>query len=243
MAKFNLLKRITKTIFPENFTCIFCGDEIFDENKYSTCDNCKNKLPKVSGKSCEKCGQMLNNMATFCDHCQNSHHIFNRNCSVFDYSDEVRNKIQNFKFRNNKFLGKPFAEYMADCYKSNNYDCDLIVPVPVHITRLKERGYNQSEILAEHISKILNLPLDTTSLQKIKKTENQVDLDFKERKANLSGAFKVMDKSKIKGKKILLVDDVFTTGSTLDACCDVLFKAGAKAVFGLTLAHAVIKLN
>ncbi len=243
MTKFKILENITKTIFPETFTCVFCGDEIFDDNKYATCEKCNNKLPFITGKTCEKCGEPLNNMANFCDRCQNAHHTFNKCCSVFVYQDEIKNKIQNFKFWNNKYFGKPFAEYMANCYRKNSFSCDLVIPVPIHQKRLKERGYNQSEILAKYISQILNLPLNTASLQKIKQTKDQVDLDFKERKSNLEGAFKVFEKQQIKGKTILLVDDVFTTGSTLDACCDVLFKAGAKAVFGLTLAHTVVKLD
>ena len=238
-----IVKKIMDTIYPERLTCVFCGNEIFDENNKSTCPHCEKSLPQIFGKICNKCGQPMNNMANYCEMCKGGKHIFTKSRSAFVYEGRVSGAILNFKFHNAKYYFKPFAYYLAQIYKEYNYDCDVVIPVPIHSTRLIERGYNQSELMANKLCEILNLPLDTTSLIKIKKTKNQAELDFKQRQTNLLGAFKVTDKKKIKGKNILIIDDVYTTGATIDGCAVELFKAGAKSVCALTLAHAVTKLS
>ena len=239
----NLFKKVIDTIYPEKITCVFCGEEIFDENEYSTCKNCEKTLPRITGKICQKCGEPINNMANYCENCKNSKHLFEKSRSAFVYQDKVSGGVLNLKFNNGKYYSKPFAHYLADLYKEHKYDCDLIIPVPIHISRLKERGYNQSELLAKELSEILNLQLDTQSLVKVKKTKNQAELDFKQRHSNLEKAFKVTSKKQICGKNILIIDDVYTTGSTISECSKELKKAGAKSVCALTIAHAVTKLS
>ena len=239
----NIVNKVLDVIYPKNLTCVFCGDEIFDENPYCTCKNCAKILPKITGKICEKCGEPLENMASFCENCKGGKHYYTKSRSVFVYQDYVSGGILNFKFHNGKYYSKPFAKYLADLYKEHKYNCDLIIPVPIHVTRLKERGYNQSELLAKDLGEIINLPVDSESLVKIKKTKNQAELDFKQRHTNLEKAFKVTNKKQIKDKNILLIDDVYTTGSTIDECTKELTKAGAKSVYALTVAHAVTKLS
>ena len=238
-----ILKKILNIVYPERLTCVFCGNEIFDENKKSTCVDCQKSLPLISGKICNKCGQPLKNMSNYCEMCIGGKHIYTKSRSAFVYEGKVSGAILNFKFHNAKYYCKPFAHYLAQLYQDYKYDCDVVIPVPIHSSRLKERGYNQSELIAKHFCKILSLPLDTTSLVKIKKTKNQAELDFKQRQTNLDGAFKVTDKNQIKGKKVLIVDDVYTTGATIDCCATELFKSGAKQVLALTVAHAVTKLS
>ena len=239
----NIVNKVLDVIYPKNLTCVFCGDEIFDENRYCTCKNCKESLPTIFGKICEKCGEPLENMASFCENCKNGKHFYTKSRSAFVYEGCVSSGILNFKFHNGQYYSKPFANYLADLYKDQKYNCDLIIPVPIHVTRLKERGYNQSELLAKDLGEIINLPVDTKSLTKVKKTKNQAELDFKQRHSNLEKAFKVTNKKQIKDKIILLIDDVYTTGSTIDECAKELTKAGAKSVYALTIAHAVTKLS
>ena len=234
--------KILKFLYPDKFTCCFCRDEIFDDDDIETCGNCKNKLPFITGKVCEKCGEPINNMANYCEMCNGGSHIFKKARSVFIYKDNIVSAIVNFKFKNKRYFYKPFAKYLQQIYIENNYCCDVIIPVPIHKSKLKERGYNQCELIAKRLSKLLNISVDSNSLVKIKQTINQVDLNFKQRRENLKGAFKVIEKNKIKNKVVLLIDDVYTTGSTLDACCYELKKAGAKEVFALTVAHTVVKL-
>ena len=117
------------------------------------------------------------------------------------------------------------------------WENSFLVPVPMEIKKMKDRGYNQAEELAKELSKMLNIPLISNNLVKIKKTLPQMELSAKERQENLKDAFLVMNAEEIKGKKIFLVDDVYTTGSTMEECARVLRSAGAKQVFGIAIAR------
>lgn len=129
------------------------------------------------------------------------------------------------------------AMYEYPAFKISDYS--LIIPVPLHLKRLRERGFNQSLILAREIAAKYELPIDFMTLKRQTYTEPQVNLGRGEREANVKGAFKVLDKDKISGEKIILVDDVFTTGSTVKECARVLMQGKAKEVAILTLARAV----
>ncbi len=226
------------TLYPENFTCNFCGDEIFDDDGTATCENCKNTLPFILGNICNRCGDVIENQAKYCEFCKHEDKIFKMNRSVFLYDGAIANAIRNFKFDNQKYWYVCFAHYLFKAYHQYNYDCDIICYVPMRKKRQKARGYNQSELIATLLGKLLDLPVSYENLVKKKDTKNQVDLNFVQRKQNLSGAFAVSDKSEFKDKNVLIIDDVYTTGSTLTNCAEVLKKAGAKNVYCLTVAHA-----
>jgi len=116
-------------------------------------------------------------------------------------------------------------------------DRDVIIPVPLHPSRLRQRGFNQSALLAQEMSRMLCVPVDLFSLRKIRATPPQVGLTMKERTKNVKGTFHVINGDHVKGKKVLLVDDVFTTGATISECARALRKAGATSVDVLTLAR------
>lgn len=231
-------EKAINTLYPDNFTCNFCGDEIFDGDDKATCENCKSNLPFCTGKICKKCGDIINNEATYCEMCKAEEKLFKFNRSIFLYDDKIANAIRDFKFDNAKYWNKCFAGYLFDAYKFYGYNCDVICYVPMHKKRQQMRGYNQSELLATRLGQLLNIPVSYENLVKAKDTKNQVDLNFKQRKENLKDAFEVLNKSEFKNKNILLIDDVYTTGSTLNNCTVALKKAGAKAVYCLTIAHA-----
>lgn len=142
-----------------------------------------------------------------------------------------------------KILAKPLAEMIVSHFVLTNQDLKetfenaVLVPVPLEKSKLKHRGYNQSQLLASQLGQILNVPTDFTSLIKIKKTAPQMELNAKERAENLKGAFAIKNPAIIAGKKIFLVDDVYTTGATMAECTEVLKRAGAKQVFGIVIAR------
>lgn len=226
------------SLYPDCFTCNFCGDEIFDGDEKATCESCKNILTFCRGNICNRCGDVIENEAKYCEMCKFEDKAFKKNRSVFLYDGKVADAIRAFKFDNAKYWYKCFSSYLVDAYKFYGYFCDLICYVPMHKKRQNNRGYNQCELLATQLGQILKIPVSCENLVKIKDTKNQVDLNFKQRKENLNGAFKVLNKSEFQGKTILLVDDVYTTGATLNNCTKTLLKAGAKAVLCLTIAHA-----
>jgi len=143
--------------------------------------------------------------------------------------------IRLFKYEGKVKLGRFLSDLIIDRCLPPQFD--IIVPVPLHSKRLKERGFNQSFLLAHQINKKLSLPVIADDLQRIKWTRPQVELDWRERASNVKGAFTLIDNEEIKGKEVLLIDDVYTTGSTVNECARVLKKAGAKKVYVATVAR------
>ncbi len=149
--------------------------------------------------------------------------------------------ISRFKFRGAARLAKPLGTLLAD-YADREFlfsEFDLLVPVPLHRQRLRDRGFNQSLLLARRIAKIHSLPVDTAALQRIRHTQPQTELSGPERRKNIRQAFAVSRTGSISGKRVLLIDDVFTTGATVQECAKTLLRAGAQQVDVLTLARVL----
>jgi ComF family protein len=142
------------------------------------------------------------------------------------------------KYRKNIALGASLAQHLVSLFRQYNWSIDLVVPVPLGKERLRQRGYNQAALLAQPFAYELELPYTARILNRIKETQSQVDLSFTERQSNVKDAFQAACQD-VEGKQILVIDDVTTSGSTLNACADALMKAGARSVFGLTLARPV----
>jgi len=165
--------------------------------------------------------------------------------SIGVYEGALLDAIHRFKYNGKTSLAKPLVTIMDRSITSNKiaglsvHSCDLIVPVPLHKTRLKERGFNQSLLLARELARLYNLSMDYLNLKRIRATDHQVNLKGKDRLINVKGAFAVEDKVAFKDKKVLLIDDVYTTGATIVECSKVLKRAGAKNVDVLTLARVV----
>jgi ComF family protein len=134
-------------------------------------------------------------------------------------------------------LGTLLVEHVDPAFPFS--DLDLVVPVPLHPRRLRERGFNQSLLLARQVSKRQSIPLDFTSLQRVRQTAPQTRLSGPERRKNVRGAFRVTAPESVAGRRVLLVDDVFTTGATIQECTESLLEAGAKEVCVLTLARVI----
>ncbi len=154
------------------------------------------------------------------------------------FEGPIRHALHSLKYRRNVVLGDTLARYLAEYVKKLGWRADMVVPVPLGRQRMKERGYNQAGLLAQPLSVIQGWQYSPQAVLRIRETRSQVGLSAIERKENLSSAFRA-DTSRVCGKVILLIDDVATTGATLAACSDALLKAGAKAVYGLTLARAL----
>jgi len=156
----------------------------------------------------------------------------------------TRKLVRQFKYSPYlKDLAKPIALLLAEHFIKTNKNTDeiwdngILVPVPLHKKKLKERGYNQSQELAKELSKIVKVPVVLDVLIKIKSTPSQIGLKKEQRQENLTGAFQIKNPAEIAGKKVFLVDDVYTTGSTMEECAKTLKKSGAKSVFGIAIAR------
>ena len=247
MLAFGKLKKVIESIisklYVDDCNCINCDKEIPKGSKYGLCDECRNKLPFNNGNICKRCGRPVDNEAFYCLECQNYAKTFEIARSPMRYESDVTRMILNYKFHNKRYLAKYFAEAMYDTYIKYNYDCDSIISVPLSLERRKERGYNQAGKLAENLAEKLNLPLLENVCIKTLNNARQSELSASDRRKNVIGAYKIVDKSAVKGRKILLVDDVLTTGSTTSEVARKLYNAGAKSVKVLTYAVAVEKVQ
>ena len=221
--------------------CLKCG-KILNVNQ-EVCDKCYDELNFILSPYCEKCGHPLTEIAEgkklFCPTCSKRKRMqFRLSRSALVYDDASKNLILALKFMDKVENAKFLAAMLKYCGK-DIFDAgvDLIIPVPLHYNRLVKRRYNQAALLAKELSKYTKITVDLVSLTRHKNTKPQVELMGYERIINVKNAFVVKNPNKIKGKRIVLVDDVLTTGATLKESAIALKKAGAKSVDTLTVAR------
>ncbi len=204
--------------FPQ--VCGFCGK--LDRN--SLCNKCKIQIQK-------------NNLSKIEDY-QNTSSFFDEHMYLFQYSGEIRNIILNYKFNEKSYVYNTFVELIKNnekiCAQIKKYD--IIIPVPISKKRLNTRGYNQSALIAKKIAKMLNLCYKENVLVKIKDNKPQSEMGQEKRKSNVKGVYSIKNKEKIYQKKILLIDDIFTTGNTVNECAKVLIENYASSVGVFTIA-------
>ena len=151
------------------------------------------------------------------------------------FRNVIQRAVHAFKYQDRTDLALPLAELMATTWAEGLFPVDCLIPVPLHPGRLRERGYNQSALITKELAKRINLPIISQVLARSRETKTQTELGAAERRQNVMGAFVAHN---VQGRSVLLVDDVCTTGSTLEACADALRAAGADRVFAMTLARA-----
>jgi ComF family protein len=156
---------------------------------------------------------------------------------VVYFEGALREALHQLKYRGHTALAEPLGNLMAVYWMQHTIPADVVVPVPLHAARLRERGYNQAALLARAMAQRIGLPLDERTLVRERATAPQVDLDARQRKENVHDAFRCSDRT-LAGRQVLLVDDVCTTGATLEACAVALYEGGARGVQALTLARA-----
>ena len=200
--------------------CGFCGK--LDRN--SLCNKCKIQIQK-------------NNLSKIEDY-KNTSSYFDEHIYLFQYSGEIRNMILNYKFREKSYIYNTFVELIKNnekiCAQIKKYD--IIMPVPISKKRLNTRGYNQSALIARKIAKTLNMCYEENILVKIKDNKPQSEMGQEKRKSNVKGVYTIKNKEKIYQKKILLIDDIFTTGNTVNECAKVLIENIASSVGIFTIA-------
>lgn len=236
----NIFHEVLNFLLPPR--CICCGKILSTEN--GVCPECFNKMTFISFPYCKRCGRPFINSLnihtdTLCPNCISDNKPLFRMCrSAVRYDDTSKPAILAFKFMDKTENAKVFAKWLKIAGKDIfNEGADVIIPVPLHYLRLIKRKYNQSALLASELCLLTGLELNTSSLVKHKSTKPQVSFSGKERIKNVKGVFSVKYPQKICGRRIVLIDDVFTTGSTARECANVLLAAGAASVDVLTIAR------
>jgi ComF family protein len=234
-----LFQAIFDIIYPVR--CPVCGDIVIPKGT-KICSHCEKKLQLITQPRCKKCSKPIeDDQKEYCSDCERKNYHFDHGYSLWVYDSIMKKSISDFKYHHKKEYANYYIEKIVEGYKDNisRLAPDALVPVPIHISKYRERGYNQAEILAYGISKELDLPVISNLLVRNKKTLPQKQLSDKERLKNLKEAFilndKVLDDYPKELKRVLLVDDIYTTGSTIEACANVLIKNGIENIYFITL--------
>ena len=202
------------------------------------CENCLLQFPQVSEPICHRCGHSLVHPANVCGKCWSTDFHLQQVRASLIYRDPIKSIIHKMKYQGLFALSKPLAGLMANNWPSWNDTPDLIMPVPLHPRRMKNRGFNQSALLATHLGQELDITVNLTGLERVRNTAPQVGLNPQKRQENVRDAFNA-DPGTASGKQILLIDDVFTTGATMLAAAKALLVAGATNVSAYCLARTV----
>lgn len=227
-------KLAREMFFPSDLRCIVCGDDLPVKSAYGVCDRCK---LSYNTKYCLRCGRAMKNMADYCDTCQNTAVPFDLARAPFVYEKDVIALVHRLKFGSAKYLAPFMAQFMTDTFMQSGFDADLVTFVPVSLKRRLRRGYDQAEELARALAVNIGVPLATT-LARVADTRELAKMGRRDRAAAIQGAFSVTDPALIKGKNIVLVDDVLTSGATSGECTRTLKAAKCGKVFVLTFASA-----
>ncbi|HBN57451.1 MAG TPA: amidophosphoribosyltransferase [Lachnospiraceae bacterium] len=221
-------------LFPRR--CPVCH-EVVEDRGQPVCVICRTKLVGITKNFCQKCGKpLLTEEQEYCMDCLRKKHWFDKGRAAFVYDETMRRSIAMYKYNGRKEYAAFYAEeILRKCAKEILiWGGDILIPIPIHPSRRRKRGFNQAELLARRLSEKSGILMDSRLLLRTKRTHTQKDLSSQERLANLKDAFFIR-KGKFPYKNIILVDDIYTTGSTVDAAARILKENGAHKVYFLCI--------
>ena len=243
LSNFKRLREgVLHVLFPR--TCYSCQRDLPFGSAGPFCAACAAAVQQVGARYCLSCGKPLPDGGAHCYHCRGSK-ARGRKCtlirSALVFGPQVRAVVHAFKYADQTYLADFLAEYMAQSWAlyPELAQAQLLLPVPLHPRKQKARGYNQSGLLARQLGEKCHLPVDSRSLVRVRNTPSQTGFGREGRLKNMSGAFACICPAAIRGKTVLLIDDVATTGATLEGCAEALKAAGAKKVMAYTLAREI----
>ncbi len=223
---------ILNLLYPRH--CFVCGEVApFGQ---MLCPDCMERLPYITAGRCRKCGKPVADTDLFCDDCREHVHSYEQGFGLFLYDDVMRDAMAGLKYKHRQEYAQPMGELLYDGARDyiDRWKSDVIVPIPLHPSRFRKRGYNQAELIARPIAEKSQIPLRTDLLLRTKETDVMKKLDPEERKRNLNHAFYCPHRLRT-GVKVLLIDDIYTTGATIDAASAALKASGAASVCFLSV--------
>jgi len=226
-------KMVLDVIFPAR--CPYCDKVVPFLSQI--CPECRNSFVHVKEPRCLRCGKPIGETEIeFCMDCRRKKHYFSQGRGLYEYSSAAAS-LYRFKYAGRReyaeFYSDEMVKHLGDTIRQ--WNAQVLVPVPIHRSRKHRRGYNQAEVLATALGRKLDIPVDAGLLKRVKKTVPQKFLDEQERQNNLKKAFKI-GHNDVKWKTAIIVDDIYTTGSTIDACASVLLKTGIEKVYYVSVA-------
>ncbi|MBF0485317.1 MAG: ComF family protein [Candidatus Omnitrophica bacterium] len=234
-----ILTLLIDMLFPRN--CILCQAYHQDTDKNPLCPSCFKRITFNHPPFCVRCSRHIDTISEegLCPDCRKRLPEFDYAWACTLYKGAIKDLVPRFKFHNKTSLKNTFgalAKEFFNHFPVNFKNVDYLVPIPLHSTRQRERGYNQSLLLAEELSQALGIPLNNAILERIRPTQAQSELGAKERWTNLEAAFRIKTFPEVSGRHIILVDDLLTTGATASEAAKTLKAAGAQKVGLITLA-------
>lgn len=224
-------RKILSLLYPT--TCVFCGTVASE----GVCEACKKEVRLIEEPRCKRCGKPVRyEEQEFCYDCQSMEHFYEQGRSLWIHKMPVSQSVYRFKYKNRRVFAEYYAARMAEQFSGliRQWKIEVIIPVPVHKSRRKKRGYNQAEVLAEELSRRIRIPVESFAVSRVQKTDPLKTMNPQERRRALSRAFSVSADWK-KKKNVLLVDDIYTTGSTIDEIARILKEKGVQKVYFLTI--------
>lgn len=237
-----LFKGIKELVYPD--LCLVCKNKIaLNQEQNLICANCLDKIERNLPPFCANCGRHLDSDSIkkgSCTNCRNQKFYFDRAFSPCIYTGSIKSLIHEFKYSGKDYLGETLGLIMNDFIKDYNLPIeylDYIIPIPLYNSRLREREFNQSEILSKRVAQEFNKEILSGILIRNRLTNTQTELTHQERFNNAKDSFSVISPERLRGKNLLLIDDVLTTASTSNEAAKCLKEAGANMVILLTLAN------
>lgn len=225
--------------------CRICGEILANASRIPICETCLVGFERIVDPMCLCCGRPFDSpiaahsVQPLCRLCRVNFYAFDRARSFATYDETLAEAIVLLKYEEVTRLGYWFADRLAEVLRQTvgDWQADVVVPVPLHVERQRERGYNQAELIARPLAKKLSLDLDSRLLIRAKPRPARLVLSRTEHWKSVRGAYAIREGRKADSLRVLLVDDVLTTGATLDSCARALKKAGAQVILGLTIAR------
>ena len=224
---------------PRCISCRMIFEPVHNTKRLWLCENCKPLLTAVPDPICRICGHPAN---AACPSCMGRSFHFKRHRAALLYDDVVRELIHNIKFRSHRRCAQGLGHIFAEAAEGWGLNGDYIVPIPLHPSKKRSRGFNQAAVLALPVSKSLGISLAPDMIKRINKTAPQSGLSVQAREQNLSNAFIFNGKKYGQNKKVILIDDIFTSGATMNACSLLLMENGINEVNCISLSIATIQL-
>ena len=221
----NLREWAIHLVYPHDVACLICSSEIDVQPGYGICALCMSQLPRARETVSKTEGRAFDALA-----------------APFEYETPVKELVHRFKYSNKRYIAKGLAHFMYDAVKEAGWEnIDAVVPVPLHEARRQERGFNQATLLASELAQLMGVTMDESLLKRVRETRTQTLLDREEREQNVKDAFEVPENGGVEGATLMLVDDVVTTGTTVDACARSLKAAGARTVYVMSVCTRAIE--
>lgn len=228
-----IYKKILELVFPPR--CVIC-EEVLPPGRM-ICPTCYENLPFIGAQYCMKCGKPLRlQTQELCEDCLKRKHYFTKGIAIWTYGASLKKSLYRFKYDNKRYYASYYAQECLNQHQTllERMDAQAIAPVPLHRSKMRARGYNQAQLLAKELGVRLGKPVLPNLIRRTRKTTPQKNLNDKERNKNVKNAFKI-EQNSVKLKRILLVDDIYTTGSTVDEISRILLQAGVQEIYVLTL--------